>query len=128
MSKTITLRLSDEKYRIYKMLAERDNRPISNFIDTAVNKFIEMNELIDEFEMEEIRNNIELNKSIKQGLKDMKNKKGSSKAITATARKLLKKIYFKLKDIQNNNINQGYVLQGIAESHDAILRRSVERS
>lgn len=76
MSKTITLRLSDEKYRIYKMLAERDNRPISNFIDTAVNKFIEMNELVDEFEMEEIRNNIELNKSIKQGLKDMKNKKG----------------------------------------------------
>lgn len=58
------------------MLAERDNRPISNFIDTAVNKFIEMNELVDEFEMEEIRNNIELNKSIKQGLKDMKNKKG----------------------------------------------------
>ena len=40
MSKTITLRLSDEKYKIYKLLAERDNRPISNFIDTAVNKFI----------------------------------------------------------------------------------------
>lgn len=76
MSKTITLRLSDEKYKVYKLLAERDNRPISNFIDTAVNKFIEINELVDEFEMEEIRNNIELNKSIKQGLSDMKNKKG----------------------------------------------------
>jgi predicted DNA-binding protein len=76
MSKTITLRLSDEKYKIYKLLAERDNRPISNFIDTAVNKFIEINELVDEFEMEEIRNNIELNKSIKQGLNDMTNKKG----------------------------------------------------
>ena len=42
----------------------------------------------------------------------MKNKKGSSKAITATARKLLKKIYYKLKDIQNNNINHDYESQG----------------
>ena len=76
MSKTITLRLSDDKYRIYKLMAERDNRPISNFIDTAVNKFIEMNEWVDEFEMEEIKNNAELNKSLKQGLSDMKNNKG----------------------------------------------------
>jgi predicted transcriptional regulator len=76
MSKTITLRLSDEKYKIYKLIAERDNRPISNFIDTAVNRFIETNELIDEFEMEEIQSNIELKKSLAQGLKDMKNKKG----------------------------------------------------
>ena len=76
MSKTITLRLSDEKYKRYKLIAERDNRPISNFIDTAVNKFIETNELVDEFEMEEIQNNIELKESLEQGLKDMKNKKG----------------------------------------------------
>jgi len=76
MSKTITLRLSDEKYKMYKLIAERDNRPISNFIDTAVNKFIEMNELVDEFEMEEIQNNVELIKSLEQGLKDIKNKKG----------------------------------------------------
>ncbi len=49
----------------------------------------------------------------------MKKKKGSSKAITATARKLLKKIYYKLTDIQNDNpdviANQVYVSQGIAE-------------
>ncbi len=76
MSKTITLRLSDEKYKIYKLIAKRDNRPISNFIDTAVNKFIEENELIDEFEMEEIQNNIELKKSLEQGHRDMKNNKG----------------------------------------------------
>ena len=76
MSKTITLRLSDEKYKIYKLIAERDNRPISNFIDTAVNRFIETNELADEFEMEEIQNNVELKISLEQGLKDIKNKKG----------------------------------------------------
>ena len=77
MSKTITLRLSDEKYKIYKKLAERDNRPISNFIETAVKKFVEENVFVDEFEMEEIRNNSELNKSLKRGLSDMKSKKGN---------------------------------------------------
>jgi hypothetical protein len=68
--------LSDENYKVYKKLAERDNRPISNFIETAVNRFIENNLHADEFEMEEIRNNVELNKSLRRGLSDMKLKKG----------------------------------------------------
>jgi len=76
MSKTITLRLSDENYKVYKKLAERDNRPISNFIQTAVQRFVEDDLFADEYEMEEIRNNKELNKSIKRGLSDMKSKKG----------------------------------------------------
>ncbi len=77
MSKTITLRLSEENYKKYKKLADRDNRPISNFIETAVKRFIEHNIYVDEFEMEEIRNNAKLNKSLKRGLSDMKSKKGS---------------------------------------------------
>ena len=76
MSKTITLRLSEENYNKYKILADRDNRPISNFIETAVKRFIEHNIYVDEFEMEEIRNNVELNKSLKRGLSDIKSKKG----------------------------------------------------
>jgi len=76
MSKTITLRLSEENYKIYRKLADSDNRPISNFIETAVKRFIEHNVFVDEFEMEEIRNNTELNKSIKRGLSDMKQRKG----------------------------------------------------
>ena len=76
MSKTITLRLSEENYKKFKSLAERDNRPISNFIETAVNRFIEQNILVDEFEMDEIRNNSELNKSLKKGLADMKARRG----------------------------------------------------
>ncbi|MCL4511821.1 MAG: CopG family transcriptional regulator [Bacteroidetes bacterium] len=76
MSKTITLRLSDENYNVFRKLADRDNRPISNFIETAVKRFIEHNIYVDEFEMEEIRNNTELNKSLKRGLADMKLRKG----------------------------------------------------
>jgi len=76
MSKTITLRISDESYNFFKKLADIDNRPISNFIETAAKRFIEHNNYIDEFEMEEIRNNTELNKNLKRGLSDMKSKKG----------------------------------------------------
>jgi predicted DNA-binding protein len=76
MSKTITLRLNEENYKVFRKLADRDNRPISNFIETAVNRFIEHNVFVDEFEMEEIRSNSELNKSLKRGLVDMKSKKG----------------------------------------------------
>jgi predicted DNA-binding protein len=76
MSKTITLRLSEENYKKYKSLADRDNRPISNFIETAAKRFIEHNIYVDEYEMEEIKNNTELNKSIKKGLSDIKSEKG----------------------------------------------------
>ena len=76
VSKTITLRLSDENYNKYKKLADRDNRPISNFIETAVKRFIESNLYVDEFEMEEIKNNSALNNSIKRGISDIKSKKG----------------------------------------------------
>jgi predicted transcriptional regulator len=51
MSKTITLRLSEESYQKYKKLADRDNRPISNFIETALKRFIESNNFLDEFEI-----------------------------------------------------------------------------
>lgn len=76
MSKTVTLRLSDENYKIFRQMASRDNRPISNFIETAVKRFIEDNLHVDEFEMEEIRNNEDLNESLNLGIEDMKAKRG----------------------------------------------------
>ncbi len=76
MSKTVTLRLDDKVYKRFRSLAEHDNRPLSNFIETAVLRFIEEHEYIDEFEMAEIRNNSSLNRSIKSGLRDAKAKRG----------------------------------------------------
>ncbi len=76
MSKTVTLRLDDKVYKRFRGLAENDNRPLSNFIETAVLRFIEEHEYIDEFEMAEIRNNSSLNRSIKSGLRDAKAKRG----------------------------------------------------
>ncbi len=76
MSKTVTLRLNDEVYKKFRGLAEHDNRPLSNFIETAALRFIEANEYVDEFEMAEIRGNQGLNRSIKSGLGDAKAKRG----------------------------------------------------
>ena len=76
MSKTVTLRLDDVVYKRLRTLAELDNRPLSNFIETAALRFIESEQFVDEFEMEEIRANKVLNASLKQGLSDAKAKRG----------------------------------------------------
>ncbi len=77
MSKTVTLRLDDKIYNKIRDLAKSDNRPISNFIETAVLRFVESNEFVDEFEMAEIRSNSSLNNSIKRGLRDVKARRGN---------------------------------------------------
>ena len=77
MSKTLTLRLNDPVYRLFKTIADRENRPISNFIETSALRFVNEHEVVDEFEMEEIRNNKPLNRSLKRGLADAKHKRGS---------------------------------------------------
>jgi predicted transcriptional regulator len=76
MSRTVTLRLPDETYRQFRILAERENRPLSNFIETAALRFVETEQFVDEFEMEEIRDNAELNRSLKRGVKDAKAGRG----------------------------------------------------
>ena len=77
MSKTVTLRLDEKVYRRFRGLAQHDNRPLSNFIETAALRFVEEHEFADEFEMAEIEGNTELNRSLKAGLRDAKAKRGS---------------------------------------------------
>lgn len=76
MSKTVTLRLNEETYRQFRELAEQDNRPLSNFIETVALRYIEEHGYVDEFEMVEIRANDELNSSLKNGLRDAKSERG----------------------------------------------------
>ena len=70
MPKTITLRLDDDRYEIFKRLAEQENRPISNFIETATLRYIQSVEYADEFEMAEIKANKDLNESLQRGIED----------------------------------------------------------
>lgn len=76
MSKTVTLRMDDKLYQKFRGLAKSDNRPISNFIETAALRFLEERELADEFEMKDIRENVSLNRSLKRGLRDAKKQRG----------------------------------------------------
>ena len=76
MSKVVTLRLDEAAYRLFKGAAQSENRPISNFIETAVKRFVEDRETVDEFEMAEIRGNAELNQSLKRGHQDAKHRRG----------------------------------------------------
>jgi uncharacterized protein (DUF1778 family) len=76
MSKTVTLRLNENIYKLFRAMAESDNRTLSNFIETSALRYIEEHEYVDEYEMDEIRNNQQLNRSLKRALKDMKAKKG----------------------------------------------------
>ena len=52
------------------------NRPLSNFIETAALRYIEQEEIVDEFEMREIQENKSLSDSIEQGIADAKEKRG----------------------------------------------------
>ena len=76
MTKTVTLRLDERVYERFRTFAERDNRTLSNFIETAALRFIESEQFADEFEMEEIKFNKSLNQSLKSGLADVKAKRG----------------------------------------------------
>jgi len=78
MSKTVTLRLPDDKYDRFRRMAERENRPLSNFIETAVSRYVENEIFADEFEMREIEENAELNRSLKRGIDDATARRGRS--------------------------------------------------
>ncbi|MFT5141464.1 MAG: putative transcriptional regulator [Rhodothermales bacterium] len=76
MSKTVTLRLSEDVYSRFKSLAEDDNRPLSNFIETAALRFVEEHLHADEFEMAAIRSDEDLTSSLRRGLSDAKAGRG----------------------------------------------------
>ena len=78
MSKTITIRLDDDKYQLFKKFAEMDNRAISNFMETATSRYIEQISYLDEFEMAEINSNEDLQKSLQSGSDDVKNNRRRS--------------------------------------------------
>ena len=77
MSKTVTLRLNQNIYELFRAMAESDNRTLSNFIETSALRYIEEHEYVDDYEMEDIRGNQQLNRSLKRSLKDMKYQKGN---------------------------------------------------
>ncbi len=77
MSKTITLRLSDEEYDLYSHAAQVVKRPISNLINYLAQKKLVEDFFVDQIEMDEIMGNSKLISALKKGSKDVKQRKGS---------------------------------------------------
>lgn len=65
--KTITLRLDEATYQLFRAFAVADNRPISNLIGTAAKKHMEECLFADETEMHAIREDAHLVKRLRRG-------------------------------------------------------------
>ena len=76
MPKTITLRLKDEVYKAFVEAAQAENRPLSNFIETAAFARIREQQFADDVEMAEIRANEDLIKRINKGSQEARSRKG----------------------------------------------------
>ncbi len=63
------MRLDEAVYSKLRSWAKRDKRPLSKSIETAALRFIEKQEVVDEFELHEVEGNEPLNLSDKRGLK-----------------------------------------------------------
>ena len=68
MAKTITVRVDDNTYNIFKKAAEGQKRTISNYIEYATLNYTVNESFVDDEEMNEIMKN---SKDIKKGLDDV---------------------------------------------------------
>ena len=71
--KTLTMRVDDPVYQMIKMAADGQKRNISNFIEFATLQYLTSSQYVDNSEMNEILNDKNLIKHLKDGLNDMKN-------------------------------------------------------
>lgn len=72
MSKTITLRVDDDVYKMIKTAADGQRRNLSNFIEFATLQYLTSATYVDDAEMELILNDAELVANLRQGLEDIK--------------------------------------------------------
>jgi hypothetical protein len=71
MGKTITLRIDDQIYDLFLKAADGDHRSISNFIEFATLSYLSSESYVTDTEMDEINNDKNLLKSLKNGLSDV---------------------------------------------------------
>lgn len=76
MSKTVTIRLSDQDYKAISSVAKHERRPISNFITHRVMQAIADMNTVEDTEMKEILSDEKVVKSLKGGRKQYMRGKG----------------------------------------------------
>ena len=67
MAKTITIRVDDETYVLFKKAAEGDRRSISNFIEFAALAYISEEAFVSDEEMDNILKDRDLMETLRQG-------------------------------------------------------------
>ena len=72
MSKTITMRVDDETYKMIKTAADGERRSISNYIEYATLSFLTEESFVSDDEMEEILKDENLLRNLKKGSKEIK--------------------------------------------------------
>lgn len=68
MAKTITLRLDDKVYELFKRAAEGQKRTISNYLEYATLNYLLQESVVDDSEMNEI---MAFEEDLKKGLDDV---------------------------------------------------------
>lgn len=76
MSKTVTLRLKEDAYKIFSEAARAENRSLSNLIETAALNKLREQQFVDDAEMAEILADENLVARLRQGSKQAKERKG----------------------------------------------------
>ena len=75
MAKTVTLRLGDSVYQKIKSAAETERRSLANFMESALLSHLEECTFVNEEETAEILSNKTLLSRLRQGSKEVKEKK-----------------------------------------------------
>lgn len=75
MPKTITVRIDDKVYELFKKAADGERRTISNFIEYAALSYLTQDIQVSDDEMNGILADKDLLSNIRKGLKDIKNRK-----------------------------------------------------
>jgi mRNA-degrading endonuclease RelE of RelBE toxin-antitoxin system len=76
MAKVVTIRLSEEEYKMIAAAAKIERRPISNFITAKVMEEIEESYYVDSIEMDQIKSDKKLIEKMKSGHRNALDKKG----------------------------------------------------
>ncbi len=76
MSKTVTLRLKEDVYKVFLEAARAENRSISNLIETAALHKVRDLQFVDDAEMAEILSDENLVIRIKRGSKEAADRQG----------------------------------------------------
>ena len=76
MSKTVTLRLDDDVYRVFAEAAHADGRSLANLIQRAALLKIQEDRFVDDAEMAEILANAGLVERLREGSDDARARRG----------------------------------------------------